>query len=333
MPDTAPAAPVAAPVAPAPAPAPAPTPAPAPAPTPAPSPAPAPTPAPVLDAGASLFDSAPAPAPTPSPGAALVPGTPEFLAAAKAAVAADAAAAALAAQPNSGLAWNLNDTTPGTGEKPAWFKSDKYVSVAKQAEAYVALEAKLGAFTGAPKDGKYESKVPGVNLEDPVLKGFTEWAVKNGVNNEKYNDLLGQLAAFENSKVVPVSKALEALGPEAGTRVGNVATWAKANLDAAGFQMLRAATSDGKTAAATFAVIERIIAKTGQVRMPKPGEDTAAASAQGLAAIDAMQAAKNAKGQRLYEIDPAYRVQVENARTEYFKANPVQRDRQGNRRG
>ena len=67
--------------------------------------------------------------------------------------------------------------------------------------------------------------------------------------------------------------------------------------------------------------------------MPKPGEDTAAASAQGLEAIDAMQAAKNAKGQRLYEIDPAYRVKVEQARTEYFKANPVQRDRMGNRRG
>jgi hypothetical protein len=255
------------------------------------------------------------------------------LAAARALVAKADEAAKLAAQPNSGLAWNLNDTTPGTGEKPAWFKADKYSNVAKQAEAYVALEAKLGAFTGPPKDGKYDVKVPGVNLEDPVLKGFTEWAVKNGVNNEKYNDLLGQLAAFENSKVVPVSKALEALGPEAGTRVGNVATWAKANLDDAGFQMLRAATSDGKTAAATFAVIERIIAKTGQVRMPKPGEDNAPASAQGLAAIDAMQAAKNAKGQRLYEIDPAYRVQVEKARTEYFKANPVQRDRQGNRRG
>lgn len=66
--------------------------------------------------------------------------------------------------------------------------------------------------------------------------------------------------------------------------------------------------------------------------MPKPGEDTAAASAQGLDAINAMQAAKGADGKRLYETDSSYRVKVEQARTEYFKANPVQRDRQGNRR-
>ena len=67
--------------------------------------------------------------------------------------------------------------------------------------------------------------------------------------------------------------------------------------------------------------------------MPKPGEDNAPTGAQGLAAIDAMQAAKNAKGQRIYEIDPKYRQEVEKLRTDYFAANPVQRDRQGNRRG
>jgi hypothetical protein len=270
-----------------------------------------------------------------------VPGTPEFLAAAKAAVAADAEAARLAADPNSGKAWNLNDTTPGSGEKPAWFKSDKYNSVAKQAEAYVALEKQLGAFTGAPKDEKgqpkdYELKLPEgvtVDLAHPIMIGFKDWAVKNNVSNDKFNDLLGQLASYEASQQVPMTTVLTQLGKDAQARIGNVVTWAKANLDGPGFELMRAATSDGKTAAATFAVLERIVAKTGQMRMPKPGEDSAPASAQGLEAINAMQAAKNAKGQRLYEIDPAYRVQVENARTEYFKANPVQRDRQGNRRG
>jgi hypothetical protein len=172
-----------------------------------------------------------------------------------------------------------------------------------------------------------------VDMNHPTMKGFNDWAVKNNVSNEKFNELLGQLASYESAQQVPMSTVLKQLGPEANTRISNVVTWAKANLDDAGFQLMRAATSDGKTAAATFAVLERIVAKTGQARMPKPGEDNATAGPQGLEAIDAMQAAKNAKGQRLYEIDPAYRVKVEQARTEYFKANPVKRDRAGNRRG
>jgi hypothetical protein len=256
-------------------------------------------------------------------------------------VAAEAEAARLAADPNSGKAWNLTDTVPGTGEKPEWLKTDKYKNVSEQAKAYVELEKRLGAFVGAPKDDKgqpkaYELKLPeGVtaDMNHPMMKGFNEWAQKNNVSNEKYNELLGQLANYEAAQQVPMSTVLTQLGKDANSRISNVVTWAKANLDAAGFQSLRTATSDGKTAAAAFAVIEQMIAKTGQVRMPKPGDDNAAPSEQGLAAIDAMQAAKNAKGQRLYEIDPAYRVKVENARTEYFKANPVQRDRMGNRRG
>ena len=96
--------------------------------------------------------------------------------------------------------------------------------------------------------------------------------------------------------------------------------------------MLRTATS-GHQAAATFKVLEQLINKSGQVRMPKPGDDVPQGGAGGLAEIDALQAAKNDKGQRLYEIDPKYRIMVENKRTEYFKSNPVVRDRQGNRRG
>ena len=263
------------------------------------------------------------------------------LAAAKALVAKADEAARLAAQPNSGLAWNLNDTTPGQGEKPTWFKSDKYNSVAKQAEAYVALEKQLGAFTGAPKDEKgqpkdYELKLPEgvtVDMKHPVMVGFKDWAVKNNVSNDKFNDLLGQLASYEASQDVPMSTVLTQLGENAPSRIGNVVTWAKANLDGPGFELMRAATSDGSTAAATFAVLERMIAKTTQVRMPKPGEDTAAAAVQGKDAIVAMQGAKDAKGQRLYDTDPSYRKTVEAAWKTHFDANPVVRDRQGNIRG
>ena len=331
MPDTAPAAPAApvAPVAPAPAPAaPAPVAPAAPAAPVAPAPAaPAPvapaTPAPTPAAEGSLLDGAAPPAPA--------AGVPPTLEEAQRIV----EAAKLAAQPNSGLAWNLNDTTPGVGEKPAWFKSDKYNSVAKQAEAYVALESRMGAFVGAPKDGNYEIKLPTgveVDMKHPMMVGFKDWAVKNQVSNEKFNDLLGQLAQYEAAQAPSMAATKASLGPDANARISNVVTWAKANLDKAGFETLRTATS-GHQAAATFKVLEQLINKSGQVRMPKPGDDVSQGGTGGLAEIDKMQAAKNAKGQRLYEIDPAYRVKVEQARTEYFKANPVQRDRMGNRRG
>ncbi len=172
-----------------------------------------------------------------------------------------------------------------------------------------------------------------VDMAHPVMVGFKDWAVKNNVSNDKFNDLLGQLATYEASQEVPMSTVLTQLGPQAQTRIGNVVTWAKANLDAAGFQLMRAATSDGSTAAATFAVLEQMISKTGQVRMPKPGDDNVPAGATGLAAIQAKQAAKNAKGERLYDKDPAYRKAVEAEYTAHFAANPVQRDRQGNIRG
>jgi len=265
---------------------------------------------------------------TPEPDAAL--------AAARELVAKADEAAKLAAQPNSGLAWNLNDTTPGTGEKPAWFKSEKYKNVAEQAKAYPELEKQLGAFTGAPKDGKYELKLPEgvvVKLDHPIMTNFKDWAIKNNVSNEKFNDLLGQLAVYEASQVVPMTTVLKQLGPDANSRIGNVVNWAKANLDEAGFQLMRTATADGNTAAATFAVLERLISKTTQVRMPKPGEDTAGAPQGGLAAIAALQAKKGADGKRLFETDPKYRADVERQLTEYYTANPVVRDQMGNIRG
>jgi hypothetical protein len=222
------------------------------------------------------------------------------------------------------------------GEKPSWFKQEKYKNVAEQAKAYSELETKLGAFTGAPKDGNYELKLPEgvtVDMKHPTMVGFKDWAVKHNVSNDKFNELLGQLASYEASQNVPMSTVLTQLGKDANTRISNVVTWAKANLDENGFQLMRTATSDGATAAATFAVLEKMIAKTTQTRMPKPGSDTETGGPQGLAAIDAMQAAKNEKGERLYSIDPSYRRKVEQARTDYFAANPVQRDRQGQRRG
>ncbi len=297
---------------------------------------------PAVAAGDSLLDAA-APATTPATTAPPAAGSPEAIAAARAIVAEADKAAAIAADPNSGKAWNLTENQLGVGEKPAWFKQEKYKTVAEQAAAYPELEKRFGSFTGAPRDAqgniKYETPpmadVVITNPDHPLLKEFAKVAGEMQLNQAGYNKLLGMMAQYDASMQVPIESVPAQLGADGYARIAQVSAWAKANLEPADYQLMRTATSDGRTAAAAFVVLERVIAKTGQIRMPKPGEDSAGNTGGKtlLQQADELQTAKNAKGQRLYEIDPKVRQEVERLRTEHFTANPVNRDRMGNRRG
>ncbi len=270
-----------------------------------------------------------------APAAPVAPQTEaEKLAAAQALV----EAARLAADPNAPQAWVLSEGVLGKGEKPSWFKGDKYATVAKQAEAYVALEQRFGAFVGAPKDGKYEWKAPEnasdqvkgatFDMENPLFKGFNEWATKSQLSQEGYNQVLGMLVQYEVQQAPNMAQIKAQVGENADTRITAVNNWAKANLEAPVQQSLRASMT-GKNAAEVFKTMEALIAQTAQARMPKPGDDVPAVGAGGLAAIERMAAAKNDKGQRLVDVEPGYRAKVFAARAEYAKANPVNRDRNG----
>lgn len=325
MADTPAAAPVAAPASPAPAPAPA-------------------APAPVItspEGGGSLIDSAKVAPPAAAPAAAAP--TPQMtLAEAQKIV----EAARLAADPNSGAAWNWNDTTPGKGERPAWFKADKYKSVEAQAAAYPDLEKRFGAFTGAPKDGKYvipQVEVDGkpvfqikvgddtidVDPTHPILQEFNKVAAESQLSQQGYDKFLGLMAHYVASLEPDMAEQKAALGPNADARISAVAQWAQNNLDANGFQLFRTATS-GENAAVNFALMEQLIAKTGDVKLPAPGQDVVQPKGVTRETIVEMQGKKNEKGQRLYEIDPAYRRTVDQAWQQYVTLNPVQRDRTGN---
>lgn len=331
MTDTATAAPPAAPAAPAPAPAAPAAPAPAAVAPPAVPAAPAPAPA--------ATDPPAAPPPvvaTPKPGDSLLdtgkepPATPqtdaEKLAAAKALV----AKAEAAADPNGGQAWLLKDGVMGEGEKPAWFKSDKYKSVAAQAEAYVSLESRFGSFVGAPKDGVYQI-APAlkelVQADHPMLGSFGEWAKTNQLSQEGYNALLGMVAQYDAGFAPQADIVRQAIGDNADTRVGSVANWAKANLDAEGMAAFRTATSldanmhPNARVAAAFKALERVIAKTGQVKMPGPGPDVPGGQAQaGLAAIQAAHGAKTPDGKLKVDVDPAYRRHIDQQYRDYYAA-------------
>lgn len=321
------AAPPAAPAAPAPAPAPVPAAPAAVVPPAAPAPAPAATDPPATVTpiaappaqGDSLLDTGKEPPAVPQTDA-------EKLAAAKALI----AKAEAAADPNGGKAWLLKDGVMGEGEKPSWFKDTKYKSVSAQAEAYVALESRFGSFVGAPAEGKYEI-APAlkdiVQADHPMLGDFTKWAADKQLSQDGYNQLLGMLATYDAGFAPQAEIVRAAVGENADTRIGTVANWAKANLDAEGMAAFRTATSldanmhPNARVAAAFKAMEFLIAKTGQVRMPKPGQDTPGGQAsQGLAAIQAAHGAKTPDGKLKVDVDPAYRRQIDQQYRDYYAA-------------
>jgi hypothetical protein len=229
--------------------------------------------------------------------------------------------AAAAADPNSGKAWLLKDGVMGEGEKPAWFKQDKYKTVAAQAEAYVHLEGRLGSFVGAPKDGAYKINVPaGVDVQtnSPLMTEFTKWAAKSQLSQEGLDQLMGFLVQDVASRAPNLEAIRGRLGENADARIAAVAQWGKANLGAEGYATLRAATSGGN-ADAVFKVLEQVIGKTGQVRLPKPGPDVpGGAPGAGLEAIKQAHFKRGPDGKPLVDTDPAYRRQIDKMYTDYY---------------
>lgn len=289
--------------------------------TPAAAPAaPAAAAAPAASASDSLIPAAPAAAAAapaaaaPAASAAAKPGDSLLPAAAPAAPAATS-------DPNSPNAYLLAEGVQGTGERPAWFKADKYASVAAQAEAYTALEKRFGSFVGAPTDGKYTFTPPeglAHTLDDghPLVGEFQKWAGSNQLSQKGYNELMGMLLQYELAQQPNMADIKKDVGDKADERIAAVAQWGSANLDATGYETLREAVS-GPNAAAVFKVLEAVIGKTKQVAMPKPGQDVTAAQPNGLAAIQADHAKRGSDGKLLYDTDPKYRAEIERRYAEY----------------
>lgn len=301
---------------------------------------------------------------TPAPAAAVVDGAAPAAAAAPAAPVAPAVAPAAAvdtslipadgaasppdpavveakkADPNAPAPvvhpeWFLSEGVKGTGEAPAWYRADKYKTVAAQAEAYKGLEKKLGAFTGAPPDGKYEFKLPeGIDgefdTEHPMYKDLTKAASEMQISNEGFNKLMGMFAQYEAS-IAPnpatnLAAAKTALGADADARIKSAAFWAKANLTPEQFNDFRAATDaaemSGEQIARVVRVVEAAISKT-RVTMPKVGADVPSQTQDAEAAVRIEHQRKDAKGGLLYFSDAQHRAKVDKMRTELQNSRPA----------
>lgn len=275
--------------------------------------------APAAAAPAAPVPAAPAAPAVPAAPAApaldsLIPADPGAALAAPAAAAPAAPAAPV--DPNSPNAWVLTEGILGTGERPSWFKSGKYASVAAQAEAYTALESRFGSFVGAPKDGKYTQALPegiGVTLvaDHPLVTEFTKWAATNQLSQAGYSTLLGMLGQYEASQVPNMATIKSQVGENADARITVVSQWAKANMKPEEYQTFREATA-GANAASVFKTIENLVGRQKQLPMPKAGADVPGSQGGGLAAAQAAHAKLGPDGKtRLWETDLNYRRQVE----------------------
>lgn len=228
-----------------------------------------------------------------------------------------------APQPKAPAEWFLAPGVKGEGEAPKFFLADKYKTMQDQAEAYPHLAKKLGAFTGAPADGKYEFKLPeGIDgefdQEHPMYKELVKECAEMQISNDGFNRLLGKFAQYEASLVpdpaANIADAKKALGETADARITSAAQWVQANLGPELFKKFRNATDaakfPGDQIAQVVEIVEAAIGKT-RVQMPKPGQDVPAALQNEEQELELLKSKRDAKGGILYFSDPVHRAKVD----------------------
>lgn len=265
----------------------------------------------------------PDPAPTPAPAdpAPAAPPPPDsLLEQAAAATDPKAAPGADPAAPAPAEKWFLTEGVEGKDKAPEWFKAGKYKTVAEQARAYVDLEKRMGAFTGPP-EGDYALSLPeGIegefDLEHPIFKEFNAFAREAGLSQDGYTKVMHMLARYEaQAGLVDIQGEMEAIGDNAKGRITHMNDWAKANLSEEQFGLVREALTGRAPLSTVFRAMEHLIAQNRQAQMPRPG-DAPPPAAMTLAEVDAMQAKRNERGERLFEVDPEYRRKVRAARAQ-----------------
>lgn len=208
------------------------------------------------------------------------------------------------------------DGVEGVGDAPEWFKANKYKTVADQAKAYTELEGKFGAFKGGPKDGKYE--IEGINFdENPLMATVAEWGVENQLSPEGLENLVakvGQLAQKQQEE--DKAAALEALGENGQKRLSDLASWGRNNLSPEEYEQFQGLAQT----AGHVQVLEKLISMSKNSKLVKPDEITTNSNSRAdqEAEIKKAYLSTNEKGQRLMEVDPAYRKKISAQMKEFY---------------
>jgi len=226
--------------------------------------------------------------------------------------------------------WYFDENTPGQGEKPEWFKSDKYKSISEQARAYPELEKKYGAFTGAPEEYqltelKDELKERGLSIdsEDPAFLKAKEYAKQMNMNQEGFSQLLnlyGETMAAEAMALEDLKKAeMQKLGTSADSRLQNLDSWATANLDPEMVDAFRSLA----VSADSVGMLEKMVAMTRN--SPINPVDAAPASGASKGELDELMFAKDEFGNRKMR-DPEYARMVNEKMKSHYGDQPYREE-------
>lgn len=197
----------------------------------------------------------------------------------------------------------------------------KYKTPVDLEKGYKELETKLGqqaeklkGFAGAPE--KYDLTMPEAlaneiewRTDDPLLTKFQTLAREQGMSQQLFSGILGILAEYELSNVSPDwAKEKAAIGERADDRLKDFGDWYGANLDDEGAAAVKRALGVNPTPADIFVALELVMGANRQPAAVPPGDDIKGGLT--IDDVDREWNAKNDKGERLVEIDPAYRDKV-----------------------
>jgi len=210
--------------------------------------------------------------------------------------------------------WFASEGVAGVGDKPDYFNSDKYKSVADQAAAYPELASKFGGFTGSPDE--YELSMPdGIEGEwaenDPMMGNFQEWAKENNLNQDGFTKLLHMYVQNDfDSQSQDRGGELAALGDNAKARLQNIDDFARANLSEDDYAGILQAT----TTAAGVKAVEALIAQTRGFKIPNDNDNLDT----GLSHADLRQKMADPR----YGSDTEYRKEVDALYARKFGSEP-----------
>lgn len=120
----------------------------------------------------------------------------------------------------------LQEGVKGIGDKPEWYLSDKYTSVAEQAKGYSELQKRFGSFTGAPKDGYQLPE--GFDKEDALVSEVLKFGEETNMHQDGVNRLLDlAMKQAEATEQVKVETEMKKLGDNANGRIKTVENFLK----------------------------------------------------------------------------------------------------------
>lgn len=198
----------------------------------------------------------------------------------------------------------LAENIKGSGDKPEWFNDGKYKTILDQAKAYPELRKKLSGFTGAPES--YEAP-EGVDPEDDAYKAFSEFAAKNNMNQDLFNEGFEfYKTALGVSEEISAESELAKLGDNAEQRIGQIETFLKNNVkDAADYEAIQNMATDAKS----IMLIEKMMQVLAPKKLPIDGGEHP--EGYTMDQVLEMSMKKNENGQYLRSVDPAYNAKVE----------------------